>query len=424
MEKTTEEHELQLKMHTTTEFESISLNAGQEFFVMGTIETPKFELKARAPIEVVAVVDVSGSMSGENLSLVRSTLQFLSHQLQSTDKFSLVSYDSNVKVLLPLTLMTKSTKESLTKYIDSLKEGSNTNLSGGLLKGLDQFSAERPPNTVATVLLMTDGLANEGITKTDEILKLVREIRKNQITVSSFGIGADFDEQLMTSIAEHGSGDYYFLDESKDIEDSVSKAMKGFTSLLGIDAKLKIVGKHGSIVKRAYGHTTNELMDGLTIGDLRYGDISKILIEMEVYPQQNHEILSYEFSYIPIGESTRRTIEGVLNMDCTNDRSLIVQNPDVVAYHKLQKLVIQDEEVQELYKEGRKEEAIEKKKEIIHQLEADDLSSFVESEVHRRRSLVVLGQMKDETRSEAQNLKKMKYYAGLNVHSDKQKREL
>jgi len=243
MEKTTEEHELQLKLHTTTEFESFSLNASEEFFVLGSVETPKFELKARAPVEVVAVVDVSGSMAGEKLSLVRSTLQFLSHQFQSIDKFSLVTYDSNVNVLLPLTLMTKNTKDSLSKYIDNLKEGSNTNLSGGLLKGLEQFSAERAPNTVATVLLMTDGLANEGITDMNNLvaeLKSRREKSANSASVFTFGFGKNHEENMLRAIAENAGGMYYFIENLDSIAESYGDCLGGLLSVVAQNIKLAI----------------------------------------------------------------------------------------------------------------------------------------------------------------------------------------
>lgn len=109
---------------------------------MGSVHGPSFEpddRSSRAPIDLVAVIDRSGSMQGKKLELVIDTLRFMLQQLKAEDRLSLVSYDTNVRVDFPLTKMDTENKTTALSAITSLKAGSSTNLSGGLFAGLEQL---------------------------------------------------------------------------------------------------------------------------------------------------------------------------------------------------------------------------------------------------------------------------------------------
>lgn len=97
---------------------------------------PSVEEKSRAPLRLVAVLDKSGSMGGSKIRLVRKTMLFVLKNLGSQDAIGLVEFDSDVKVLAPLTHCDESGKSRLEAVLKNLKAGSTTNLSGGLLQGL------------------------------------------------------------------------------------------------------------------------------------------------------------------------------------------------------------------------------------------------------------------------------------------------
>jgi uncharacterized protein YegL len=72
---------------------------------MASLKAPMFKSDNRSPLDLVCVVDRSGSMSGEKINLVRETLQFVVTQLTSTDRMGIVVYDDVVEVSLVLTGM-------------------------------------------------------------------------------------------------------------------------------------------------------------------------------------------------------------------------------------------------------------------------------------------------------------------------------
>ena len=108
-----------------------------EIHLMCQITAPDEDI-LRAPVSICAVIDRSGSMK-ENIGLVRMTLKFMVDQLRSDDKLALVTFDHEVSVEFELTAMNEGGKDKARKIIESIVERGHTNLSGGLLAGLNIF---------------------------------------------------------------------------------------------------------------------------------------------------------------------------------------------------------------------------------------------------------------------------------------------
>jgi len=166
---------------------------------------PRTQIKKtdeRAPIDLVCVIDKSGSMRGEKIELVKSTLIFMIEQLCKKDRLSLISFDSDVTLEFDLEEMNDEGKEKATNIINKLKPGSCTNLSGGLFKSFDIIKKRKECAEVCSVLLFTDGLANEGVKNIDEIKKIMSksiESMEKRTSVYTFGFGKDHDGNMLKS---------------------------------------------------------------------------------------------------------------------------------------------------------------------------------------------------------------------------------
>lgn len=160
-----------LSMHAEPQFSSYTFkNTVKDFHGMLTIEAPLYEAENRPGIDVVCVIDVSGSMHGQKISLVRKAMRRLVRSLNKRDRLCFVTFDSNVKVLMPFKVMDPPGQDQARTLVKNLVDGSATDLCGGLTTGMNILKDDHV-NEVTSILLFTDGQANAGIKDADGILQ-------------------------------------------------------------------------------------------------------------------------------------------------------------------------------------------------------------------------------------------------------------
>jgi Ca-activated chloride channel family protein len=203
-------------LKTRIEIDHPVVRAGQtaEVFVLIDFEAPRVIREPgyrRQPLNVSLVIDRSGSMSAQGkLSYAKRAANMLVDRLRSEDRLGVVQYDDRIKVLWPAGPL--SSPHLVKRRIDSLHPGGSTNLTGGMLKGVDQVLSGREYEQVNRVILLSDGLANQGITDPRRIATLVREARAQGVRISTMGLGLKYNEDLMQNIAESGGGNYYYIE--------------------------------------------------------------------------------------------------------------------------------------------------------------------------------------------------------------------
>ncbi len=120
---------------------------------------------------------------------------------------------------LPSTLATSEAVRSAIAQVKGLQARGSTDLGGGWLKGCEQIAQHLEREQVGRCLLLSDGLANHGITDRDELARHAHELRRRNVTTSTFGIGADFDERLLEGVARAGAGHFYYIEAPAQIPD-------------------------------------------------------------------------------------------------------------------------------------------------------------------------------------------------------------
>jgi Ca-activated chloride channel family protein len=206
-------------------------------------------------MNIAIVIDRSGSMEDRNkLSYVKKSVEYIIDQLESDDYVSIVSYNDYVNVLKRSGRVLD--KSELKKEVEQLYAGGYTNLSGGLFEGYDQVNESYRRGYVNRVLLLSDGLANRGITDRRQLAQQVRERnRKDGIVISTFGVGSDFNEDLMTDIAEYGKGNYYYIRDAEQIPDIFAQELKGVRTLVGQSTKVRVWFPENYLtLNRVYGY--------------------------------------------------------------------------------------------------------------------------------------------------------------------------
>eukprot|EP01023_Acetabularia_acetabulum_P048827 TRINITY_DN51773_c0_g1_i1.p2 TRINITY_DN51773_c0_g1~~TRINITY_DN51773_c0_g1_i1.p2 ORF type:complete len:181 (-),score=25.57 TRINITY_DN51773_c0_g1_i1:14-514(-) len=159
-------------------------------------------------------------MGGDKINSLRETLKFVINEMSKKDKLAIVEYDTNVNVSLRLTTMDEAGRQNAKSVTDSIKPGSATNLSGGLLEGLRLIPNDLDNKTVVSTLLLTDGLANHGIRSTKGIISMIRSNQSKGIgrcTINTFGFGKDHDASMLKDISDAAEGMYYFIENEDSI---------------------------------------------------------------------------------------------------------------------------------------------------------------------------------------------------------------
>ena len=196
-------------MHAAVRLDHTLLAVDGEHDVHGMLELVAPEAPddgARAPLSLSLVLDRSGSMAGEKLEVAKRCARWLVSQLRPEDEIAIVDYDEHVRLLAPRAPVEAP---ALQAALDRIWPGGTTNLSGGWLKGLEQLrgcAAER----ARKILLLTDGLANVGVTDPEALVALTRTAAKRAIGTTTIGLGDDFDEDLLTAMADAGGGNAHY----------------------------------------------------------------------------------------------------------------------------------------------------------------------------------------------------------------------
>jgi Ca-activated chloride channel family protein len=185
--------------------------------------------KARQPTDVLVVLDTSGSMSGQKLDYAKQALHQLIGRVGPSDRFGLVSYESSAGVLIPLAAASGESTDRWHRTVDAIQASGGTNIAEGLELGLAQL-ARRESGRNTRVLLLSDGQATAGDTSIEGLRSRAQRYRRAEHVLSTLGIGDDFNEDVMTGLAENGTGNFYYLSR---------------VSLLGrfFDAELKAAGE-------------------------------------------------------------------------------------------------------------------------------------------------------------------------------------
>jgi Ca-activated chloride channel family protein len=235
-----------LNITTSWEQDKFAATEGSSHLVV-TISASESAAGERAPIDLAFALDRSGSMGGERkLELVKQAVLAAVQQLKPTDRVSLVTYDHEVQLLHRLTPLDAAHRARLERVTRGIEIGGMTNLSGGWLEACRQLSGDDSDSArVRRSLLLTDGLANVGITAPQELNIHARELRDRGISTSAIGVGEGYDEFLLTSMAESGGGNSQYIAHAAELEAFFSDELRSLAEMVALNPYLDLTMPRG-----------------------------------------------------------------------------------------------------------------------------------------------------------------------------------
>ena len=182
---------------------------------------PAAEVPVRPRVNVAFVLDRSGSMAGQKIDLAKDAIREGIERLAATDRFAVVVYDDRIEVVSAGRIADPDARRACMRALRPIDARGTTNLGEGWLRGAEQVASALDSEAVNRVLLLTDGLANVGMTDPAELTRHAVELRARGVATSTFGVGEDFNERLLGAMADAGGGVYRFIGRAEQIPELI-----------------------------------------------------------------------------------------------------------------------------------------------------------------------------------------------------------
>ncbi len=249
---------------------------------------PRDEQRKTPGVNLAVAFDNSSSMGGDKIIHARQGAQSALAQLRDGDIFSLVIYSSSVNVLIPPTRIDNSVRRELASVIDRIQPGGMTALFGGVSMAAEQLrKMDRSGGRIQRLILLSDGCANVGPSTPAELGSLGTALAKEGITVSTVGIGNDYNENLMTALAQNADGNFYFVARSSDLPEFLAKELDSALAVAAQRIRLRITCPDGVKPRGILGFQCK--IDGQVIemdfNQIYAGHDKVLMLQVEVEPQ-------------------------------------------------------------------------------------------------------------------------------------------
>jgi Ca-activated chloride channel family protein len=283
------------------------LSRSQRFLLVDITAPPSDRRTERSPVNLAFVLDRSGSMDGQKIQLARRAVEEGIRRLDARDRFTIVSYDDQIDTVVESTPASAEAKHNALARLAAIDARGSTNLAEGWLRGCEQVARHSRSTQIDRCLLLTDGLANVGITDRAELERHASEIAERGVTTSTFGVGVDFDEQLLEGLATNGRGNFRYIEGAVQIPDFITSEVGETLDVVARGVTLEVETEPGVLVD------TLGTFKAYTVGARTVVELGDLVSEQRV-----DLVLRLSFPYGEIGRSTgvRLTVrdrDGVLD---------------------------------------------------------------------------------------------------------------
>ena len=256
--------------------------AGEDRYLVIEVSAPELQGDVRRPVHLSVVMDVSGSMAGRGkITSARTAAAALVDQLSPSDTFSLVTFSNKASVRLAQQGVTDSAAAH--RLISGIEPAGGTNLYDGLLAGMEQLKSDSLQG-VKRVVILSDGMANIGVTDEGSLTRAAGSLIQQGVTVSALGLGLDYNEDLLGAMSDSGGGRYRFVDQADQLASMFREELQQMTAVAGREVALTVEVPGGVHVQEIYGYDASLTGDGFRVflGDIHGGETRKVVARVHV----------------------------------------------------------------------------------------------------------------------------------------------
>jgi len=235
------------------------------------------------PVNLALVIDKSGSMADlDKISRVKSALLNLVSQLRDTDTLSIVVFDSEARVLLPAQSL--GDRRTVRQIIREIEPGGSTNMHAGLMLGYQEARKNFRKDATNRVILLTDGIANQGVIAPEKIAQDSLRFNDEGIDLSTIGVGLDLNRDLLRQLAKSGRGLFHFVEDGEDIEKVFVREVQSLVSPVASEPNVEIDYDSDLELAQLYGYEPRLRNNGVTIklDNMNHGLTQVILLRFRL----------------------------------------------------------------------------------------------------------------------------------------------
>lgn len=359
-----------------TESDYLFAGAPQNIIVKVTLDAPPPPAHIPRPaVNLSLVLDRSGSMAGQKLTHAKAAAIEALKRLGHRDLFSLVVYDHTVESRVPA--QSARYTEGIIPRIQQIEAGGNTALFGGVSQGAAEIRKHIEGEYIHRIILLSDGLANVGPSTPEDLGRLGVALSKEHISVTTIGVGTDYNEDLMARLSQKSDGNIYFVESSVDLPRIFSAELGEVLSVVARNVTIEVKTASGVTPVQIVGREGKIGVDSVEISmNQLYGDQEKYaLIELTLpqsVPNQTLDIATAQVQYEDpfTGRQVRTTASATARFSEDPTEVEASTNIDVVREYQLNLNALAQEKAITLSDEGKNDEAVEALKATAAKLKA------------------------------------------------------
>lgn len=305
-----------MRANFALDYDVLTVERPQKLYLMAHLtadSSPKD--RQRRPLNISLVIDRSGSMAGEKIEYTRQAAQLLVQNLSVHDTLSIVLYNDQVETLLMPEHVQR--KDVINQQLRGIKPGGTTNLSAGWLQACGYVAQNLKTDQLNRVILMSDGHANRGVTTAEKLVTLAQQKYSEGVSTTTMGLGKDFNEDLLMTMANAGGGAFYFIESPEVTPLIFQEELQGLLSVIGQNLSISIDRTdYVTELKQlnAYPMESNGRRSTFRLGDVFGDEVKALVLELSIpalkeIGQRQIATLRFEYDELDDQETRRQVLE-------------------------------------------------------------------------------------------------------------------
>lgn len=283
---------------------------------------------------VVIVLDRSASMHGEPMeNAKRAAISFI-NALGPNDTFAVVTFSDRDELVVSAGRANDDRKLAAADAIDRIVASGGTCASCGLTRGAYELGVTA--GHTRRMLFISDGEANLGIRDRDALVALAARTAAHGVSISTVGVGLDFDEQTMARIGEAGRGNYYFSRDAMTLDQVFASELRGLRNIVATHVELFAESGNDTAIGDAYGYPTNQIKTGVNVAlaDLGEGEARKVVLHADV---NGPDVGPFYLLWTDPSDGSEHRADATLSATITTDPAKVEATRDAEAVAAVEK---------------------------------------------------------------------------------------